>query len=209
VGYLIGSIPTGYLMVKWYKGGDLRKYGSGTISASMVWEHVSKWAAIFVGLFDIFKAFLATWLGLRLGGGVTVAILAGMAAVIGHNWPVYLNFVGGRGLSPFLGILLVIYPWGGLYGIILIEIGYLFGDSAPWALGILFTLPVLALLTGGGEGIILAVGIMAVVTFLKRLQANGRPLPEDAKERRKMILLRLFFDRDIPSHKDWIRRKQE
>ncbi len=52
-GYLLGSIPSGYLAGKWIKGIDLREYGSGTVSGSMVWEHVAKWAVVPVGLFDI------------------------------------------------------------------------------------------------------------------------------------------------------------
>ena len=110
-GYLFGSIPSGYLAGKWIKGIDLRQFGSGTVSGSMVWEHVAKWAVIPVGLFDIFKGALPTWLGLRLGMGEVVAMLAGFAAMIGHNWPIYLNFHGGRGFSPFLGELLVLFPW--------------------------------------------------------------------------------------------------
>jgi glycerol-3-phosphate acyltransferase PlsY len=104
-GYLLGSIPSGYLAGKWIKGIDLRDYGSGTVSGSMVWEHVAKWAVVPVGLFDIFKGALPTWLVLRLDLGEVAAMLIGFAAIIGHNWPVYLNFQGGRGFSPFLGVL--------------------------------------------------------------------------------------------------------
>ena len=84
-GYLLGSIPSGYLAGKWIKGIDLRQYGSGTISGSMVWEHVAKWAIIPVGLFDIFKGALPTWLGIHLGMGEVPAMLAGFSAMIGHN----------------------------------------------------------------------------------------------------------------------------
>ena len=67
VGYLLGSIPTAYLAGLWLKGIDLRKYGSGTVSGSMVWEHVARWAVIPVGIFDLLKASFPTWLALRLG----------------------------------------------------------------------------------------------------------------------------------------------
>jgi glycerol-3-phosphate acyltransferase PlsY len=52
--YLLGSISSGYLAGKWIKGIDLREYGSGTCSGSMVWDHVAKWAVFSVGIFDIF-----------------------------------------------------------------------------------------------------------------------------------------------------------
>jgi len=59
-----------------------------------------------------FKGAGPTWLGLQLGLGDMIAVTAGMAAVAGHNWPLYLGFTGGRGLSTFGGILLVIFPSG-------------------------------------------------------------------------------------------------
>ena len=74
-GYLLGSIPTAYLVGRWIKDLDLRRYGSGTVSGSMVWEHVAHWAVFPVGLFDMFKAALPAWLGLRLEMGMPVAAL--------------------------------------------------------------------------------------------------------------------------------------
>jgi glycerol-3-phosphate acyltransferase PlsY len=205
-GYLIGSIPSGYLMGKWVKGIDLRQYGSGTVSASMVWEHVARWAVAPVGVFDIVKAAIPTWLAMRLGLGWGAAVGAGFAAVVGHNWPVYLHFTGGRGLSPFMGVLLVLFPWGVAWMLGFLAVGFLVGDSAPFALLSLVALPVLVGRLGGLSVTSWAAGAMTVLTLVKRLQANGRPLPADPAQRRQVILLRLFFDRDIPSHKDWIRR---
>lgn len=206
IGYLIGSIPSAYLAGKWVKGIDLRQYGSGTVSGSMVWEHVAHWAIVPVGLFDIFKGSIACWLGLKFGGGLVVATLAGLAAVIGHNWPVYLHFTGGRGLSPFMGMMLVLFPWGAAWVLAALAIGFLFGDSAPWALASLITIPLLSRWLGGESVVGWSAIAMVVVTLVKRVQANGRPLPQEPAERRKVILLRLFFDRDIVSHVAWIRR---
>lgn len=129
-GYLLGSIPSGYLAGKWIKGIDLRNYGSGTVSGSMVWEHVAKWAVVPVGLFDIFKGALPIWLGLHLGLGEVAAMLCGLAAIIGHNWPVFLKFYGGRGFSPFLGGLLVLFPWGVLIILAGLAIGNVLGSPA-------------------------------------------------------------------------------
>ncbi len=86
--YLLGSIPSAYLAGKWIKGIDLQQYGSGTVSGSMVWEHVARWAVVPVGIFDILKAAVPTWLALELNMGEAAAVAAGMAAVIGHNWPI-------------------------------------------------------------------------------------------------------------------------
>jgi glycerol-3-phosphate acyltransferase PlsY len=208
-GYLLGSIPTAYLVGRWIKDLDLRRYGSGTVSGSMVWEHVARWAVFPVGLFDMFKAALPAWLGLRLELGMPVAVAAGLAAVAGHNWPVFLRFTGGRGLGSFLGVLLVIFPWGFPWMLAALAIGWLLGDSAPWALAGLVSLPLWSLVVGGPEIVIpLAAGMLAL-TLGKRMEANRRPLPPPGPERRRVILLRLFFDRDIVSHSDWIRRKPD
>ncbi len=208
-GYLLGSIPTAYLASQWLKGRDLRRYGSGTVSGSMVYEHVAKWAVVPVGLFDLFKAALPAWLGLRLDLGMPVAAAAGLAAVAGHNWPIFLRFTGGRGLGCFMGVLLVLFPWGSAWMLGFLAVGALLGDSAPWALASLATLPLLASLVGGPEVVAPACGVMLLLTLGKRLEANRRPLPPPGPERWRVILRRLFLDRDIASHADWIQRQPD
>jgi glycerol-3-phosphate acyltransferase PlsY len=206
-GYLLGSIPTAYLAGRGLGQIDLRRYGSGTVSGSMVWEHVARWAVVPVGLFDMGKAALPAWLGLYWGLGLPVAAAAGLAAVAGHNWPVFLRFTGGRGLGCFLGVLLVIYPWGFPWLLGFLAAGWLLGDSAPWALAGLLTLPLLAHLAGGPAVIIPASGAMMLLTLAKRLEANRRPLPPPGAGRRQVIVRRLLFDRDIASHAEWIGRR--
>ena len=206
--YLLGSIPSGYLAGKWIKGIDLREYGSGTVSASMVWEHVAKWAVFPVGIFDIFKGALPTWLSLKLGLSEQAAMVVGLAAVVGHNWPIYLNFQGGRGLSPFLGELFVLFPLGMLILLIGLGIGNRLKSPAV-PLFTIILLPVFAALFDGPKSMLwLALG-MTIITVLKRLEANGRPLPEDPQERHEVILRRIFLDRDIQDHDEWIRREPE
>ena len=206
VGYLLGSIPTGYLVARWMKGIDLRQYGSGTVSGSMVYEHVSRWVGVPVGLFDVFKAALPTWLGLQMGYGEFAAAAAGFAALLGHNWPVYLKFTGGRGLSPFMGILLVLFPWGDAWLLAFLATGFFLGDSAPWALAGIVSMPLLVWLLGGSPVLYWLILGMLVITLVKRLEANRRPLPPPGAERRRVIRLRLIYDRDISDHRLWIDR---
>ena len=205
ISYLLGSIPSGYLAGKWIKGIDLRRYGSGTVSGSMVWEHVAKWAVVPVGLFDIFKGALATWLGLALGLGEVVAMLAGFMAVIGHNWPIYLNFQGGRGFSPFIGEMLVIFPWG----VVIILAGLIIGNIFRSPAVPLFTVMALPIFANGSTIVLWAAAGMIVITVIKRLEANRRPLPSNPIERRKVILRRIFLDRDIQDQKRWIQREPQ
>ncbi|MGC9520750.1 MAG: glycerol-3-phosphate acyltransferase [Anaerolineae bacterium] len=205
-GYLAGSIPSGYLAGKWIKDIDLRNYGSGTVSGSMVWEHVARWAVVPVGLFDIFKGALPTWLGMRLGLGEVAAMLGGFAAIIGHNWPVFLNFHGGRGFSPFLGELLVLFPWG----VPIILAGLAIGNalrSPAIPLFVVMSLPMVSPSLNGSPIVLWLSAGMTVITIVKRLEANRRPLPADPIERRNVILRRIFLDRDIRDHKSWIRRE--
>jgi len=206
--YLLGSIPSGYLAGKWIKGIDLREYGSGTVSGSMVWEHVAKWAVFPVGIFDIFKGALPTWLSLKLGLSEQAAMVVGLTAVVGHNWPIYLNFQGGRGLSPFLGELFVLFPLGMLILLIGLGIGNRLKSPAI-PLFTIILLPVFAALFDGPKSMLwLSLG-MTAITIIKRLEANGRPLPEDPQERHDVILRRIFLDRDIQDHEEWIRREPE
>lgn len=206
--YLAGSIPTSYLVSKWLRGRDLREYGSGTVSGSMLYEHVSRWAIVPVGLFDLGKAAFPVWAGQQWGLGLPVAIVGGLVAVAGHNWPIFLRFHGGRGLGCFLGLLVPFFPWGFPFVLAFLTLGWMLGDSAPWALAGLATLPLFGLAVGGPvTEVAIAAGGMMLVTLAKRLEANRRPLPPRGPERRWVVFRRLVFDRDIADHKEWIARE--
>jgi glycerol-3-phosphate acyltransferase PlsY len=207
-GYLTGSIPTAYLVGRWLRGRDLRQYGSGTVSGSMVFEHIAHWAVVPVGLFDVAKAALPAWLALHYDLGLGVATACGIAAAIGHNWPVFLHFTGGRGLSTFLGLLLVIFPWGIPWVLVPLAVGYFFfKDSPPFAFISMLTLPLLAYYLDGSAVVFGGTLMMLIITIVKRLEANGRPVPKDHRERYLVFLRRLILDRDIPSHQEWIARQ--
>lgn len=206
--YLVGSIPTSYVAGKWLRGRDLRKYGSGTVSGSMLYEHVARWAIVPVGLFDIGKTALPVWLGQQWGLGLPAAIVGGLAAITGHNWPLFLRFHGGRGLGCFLGLLIPFFPLGCPFVLAFLAAGWLLGDSAPWALVGLAALPLFAYAVGAPVALVgLAAGGMLLLTLVKRLEANRRPLPPPGAERRRVLVRRLVLDRDISDHEAWIARE--
>jgi acyl phosphate:glycerol-3-phosphate acyltransferase len=210
LGYLLGSIPSAYIASRFLRGRDLRRYGSGTVSGSMVYEHVARWAVIPVGLFDVFKAALPAWLALHFGFGEGMAVAGGLAAAIGHNWPIFLNFTGGRGLSTFLGLLLVVFPWGAAWLLVPLAIGYfVFRDSPPFALFSMGCMPILAYFLGSSPIVVWGTISMLIIMIAKRLEANRRPLPTDINDRRLVLLRRLILDRDIKSHKEWIDRQPD
>ncbi len=205
-GYLLGSISSAYLAGRWLKGIDLRRYGSGTVSGTGVYQHVAKWAVVVVGLFDVGKGALPTWLGIRLGLGLPLALAAGLAAVIGHNWPFYLGFKGGRGLATMTGMLLVVFPWGALWLLAALGLGRLFRYTALVGLGGVATLPLLSWITEQPQAVAWACGGMLLLTVAKRLEANRLPLPPPGAERRQVLLYRLLFDRDVSPREPWTER---
>jgi len=113
VGYLLGSLPIGYLMGKLY-GVDVRRHGSGRTGGTNVWRATGQvWPPIITILGDTGKGLLAVWIGRRLGGSELAAALAGAAAVLGHNWPVFLRFKGGAGGITAGACLLMLNPTAG------------------------------------------------------------------------------------------------
>lgn len=105
-GYLFGSFPSGYLAGRIAKGIDIRSLGSGSTGATNVLRHIGKRAAITVFLLDVFKGVLSILLAkyLLLNDSWQVAI--GLSTLIGHIWPVWLNWKGGKAVATGLGIFL-------------------------------------------------------------------------------------------------------
>ncbi len=107
--YLIGSIPFGLIVGKLWANIDVREYGSGNIGTSNVLRTVGPGAAIVVFALDVGKGAMAVYLG-SLAGAELVKIMAGVAAIAGHNWPIYLRFKGGKGVATSLGAVISLTP---------------------------------------------------------------------------------------------------
>jgi glycerol-3-phosphate acyltransferase PlsY len=105
VGYLLGSIPFGVIAARLWGLGDLRKQGSGNIGATNVLRAGSKVAALLTLIGDGGKGAVAVLLA-RTFGGIGMGMVAGLGAFLGHLFPVWLNFKGGKGVATFLGIML-------------------------------------------------------------------------------------------------------
>ena len=114
VGYLLGSIPTGVLAARAMGLGDLRQIGSGNTGATNVLRTGSKLAALITLLGDALKGVVAVLLARALAGP-EAAQVAALAAFVGHCYPVWLGFRGGKGVATFLGLALAMAPIAGLF----------------------------------------------------------------------------------------------
>ena len=108
--YLLGSIPWGYVILQWRHGVDIRQYGSGRTGMSNVLRTAGKNVAAAVLALDVLKGVLAVLLAREVIGTTTAEVTTGLLVLIGHNWPVFLGFRGGRGIATGLGGLAIMAP---------------------------------------------------------------------------------------------------
>ena len=109
--YLLGAIPTGYLIARKTMGIDIRQHGSGNPGAANVYRTVGKWAGICTFLVDGLKGFIPTSLALYFfPDNYWPAILCGTIAILGHMWTIYLNFRGGKGVATSCGVFAALLP---------------------------------------------------------------------------------------------------
>ena len=128
IGYLLGSIPFGLIISKYKAKIDIRQYGSGKIGGTNVLRTLGKKAFLLVVLLDISKGALAVvFAGIIFGqeyivvgnsglGLIFAQVIAALAAITGHIWPIFLKFKGGRGVATFIGGLIALCPVAGLFG---------------------------------------------------------------------------------------------
>lgn len=120
LGYLAGSMPTGYLVVKLVRGEDIRRHGSGNIGATNVGRVMGKGWAVTVALVDMLKGGAVVALAMALGlRDHRLLALTGLFGVLGHNFPVWLKFKGGKGVATSFGVIFFygwFCPWPALMG---------------------------------------------------------------------------------------------
>ena len=172
LGYLLGSMPNGYLAGGWLKGIDLRQCGSGSTGATNVLRSVGKGPALVVFLLDVGKGALAVLLAKSFGLNEWVQVLAGLAALAGHIWPVWLGWKGGKAVATGLGMFLgLAWPVGlacfGLF-MALISLSRIVSiSSIISAIG----LPVLMVISGSSSAYVV-VSLVASVLVLWRHRSN-------------------------------------
>lgn len=113
VGYLLGNISVGILVSKIYGIRDIRKVGSGNAGSTNVLRNLGWLPSVLTLAGDCLKAFIAAKIGQALAGDVGL-LIGGTAAIVGHDFPVFLKFRGGKGIAASLGMILTINPWLGI-----------------------------------------------------------------------------------------------
>ncbi len=206
--YLVGSVPMAYVIARVVKGIDLRQHGSGNVGAANVWYSVGKAWIFPLGIFDLFvKGPTGIWLARHvLDLGVEAQVAAGLMAIVGHNWPIFLGFRGGRGIAPMVGVLMALARLELTLFIVVSVSGWrLTNNSALWVLISILLLPVWSLVLDRPWALVSLMLALIVITAVKRLTSNVAKNSEVGWP--QLMANRLLFDRDIADHDAWVRRR--
>jgi glycerol-3-phosphate acyltransferase PlsY len=212
--YLVGSIPTAYLVARWRQGIDIRQYGSGNVGASNVVRSSGKWLAAVVSIVDLAKGVLMVWAAQAAGLALGLQVAVGLAAIIGHNWPVFLRFSGGRGVLTTMGVAFVLplvngplVPWAFIISLALGAV-FIFGlHNLP--LGTIIgvaVLPLVSWLFGEPLAFILGFLAMLLLMVIRRLTAPRTSFTASVATG-ELLINRFLLDRDIRDREAWIYRK--
>lgn len=213
-GYLMGSIPAAYLAAWWTRRIDLRQYGSGNVGGANLIKLGARWIAVIVGLFDTGKAMPAVWVAHLMGLDLTQQVIIGIAAVVGHNWPVFLRFSGGRGIATIMGVALIVpllngyIPWSLIAFLAIMIANVLTVRSIPVGIGIsVAVMPIVSWAVGEPLELILGFVAMFIIMVIRRLTPRRTQISASVTTG-ELLLNRLLFDRDIRDRETWINQQR-
>lgn len=195
LGYLLGSIPVGYLVIYAMKRQDIRQHGSGRTGGTNALRAGGSWAGILTGAGDILKGVLAILVARWIApGAVWAEVLAGVAAVAGHNWSIYMGFKGGAGTGPNVGVCIALWPLSALWLIPMLPlglnvVGYASVTSLIIAAVIPITLAIRAAL-GAGPWLHVLYGALAALAVTWALRPNIKRIRNGTEPRAPRIFAR-------------------
>jgi glycerol-3-phosphate acyltransferase PlsY len=177
VGYLFGSIPFGIILTKLAGGPDLRSIGSGNIGATNVLRTGNKKLAAATLVGDMLKGTVAVLVGARFLGGPEAALAAGVGAFLGHLFPVWLGFKGGKGVATYLGVLIGVKASIALvFAAIWLSMAYLFRYSSLAALVASVLTPLLLWFWAGMPKAAVVMAILTVLLWIMHRENIARLL---------------------------------
>jgi glycerol-3-phosphate acyltransferase PlsY len=212
--YLFSSIPFSYIAAR-SRGIDLRKQGTQQVGGGNLWRTTSRKLGFFVGIFDLFKGALMVFIAWQLGLDAGHQLIVGLAAVIGHNWPIFLRFHGGRGIATTLGIIIILpiinmneittWPLVAFLGMAVGSLIVFRRTPVPILIGLIL-MPIASAIAKEPLPVTLGYTAISLILIIKRLIAQ----PSHEKRQigmGQLLLNRLLFDRDVHNRADWVNRK--
>ena len=221
--YLLGSVPAAYIAGRLSKGIDIRDYGSGNVGGSNLMKVVPKQVAAIAFVYDVVKGFIPPYLSRIFGLSLAEQITVGLAAIAGHNWPVFLRFNGGRGIATTLGVTIFIMPRITVILLAIVLLSILFHAMAVATIIALFGFPLSGAISGlplmkfflnwslnpaERPYVTLALLGIPLIAVIRRLLAPKSEFTNTVNPR-ELFFNRLFFDRDVRDGKAWVTRNMD
>jgi len=177
IGYLLGSIPFAYIAGRLIKGVDIRQVGGRNVGTLNVMREIGTVAGLAVLLADMGKGALAVLIAWWLDVSMVFVFVVGLAAVVGHSYPVFLGFRGGRGAAPAIGVLLVLTPVESAICFAIGVIVVLVTSNFRLAIGVgLVLLPLIIWLFGGETSLIIYPLVLSLFLGLRNMLTLKREL---------------------------------
>lgn len=174
--YLLGSLPTAYLVGHLVKGVDIRQIGDRNVGARNTFREVGALAGVAVALIDVAKGSAAVLIARRIGLQGVWVLVAGAVAVLGHDFMLFLRFRGGQGMATTVGVLLVVLPWQTLMGLCAVGIAFFLArlsSDVSFAIG-LGSIPLLAWITRLPlELVLYPIALLPIVGMRKLAQGHA------------------------------------
>ncbi len=185
-GYMLGSLPSAFLVAKWLKGIDLRELGNGKLGASYTYETAGFWAAALVLVADVGKGALAIIIARHFSPSEPAILVTGLAAILGHDWSVFQGFKGGKGASTTYGVLAAVMFPELLLALALALVPYLLLRKSGLMTAAVFIMMSLFSWKFGRSGLLITTPIiLAIPMLLKHLTMPKYGIEEEAAAARK------------------------
>jgi glycerol-3-phosphate acyltransferase PlsY len=190
--YFIGATPSAYLVARAVAGVDIRTVGDANVGARNVAAQIGLSAGVFVALMDVAKGALVITIAERLQSDVRLTMLAGLIAVLGHDWTIFLGFHGGKGMATTVGVYLALFPMQTVIALIASAFLYLFTRHFDRTAALGFLVAVTEIHWAYGWGWATYAAVLAVFIGLKKLidlprermmQRRGAALAANAEQR--------------------------